>query len=518
MNQHLSRPIIRMVRLLLCVGIALSLLSGCTRPEEQEPKTVTVLDPAEILKFSFDGRLVTTTEDRSISPDGKHLLAAVLGETTDRMVAIPLSGDDAASAPDFISLYEVETSWTRHNLVQWFPLGWLSNSECVFAIHGWQGQGPHKGRRGTAIYTADIEAGSSSLISFVEVPTQGEVIEEAVLAEGGKIYVRISGQYLEFDLESNSHRLVRDDLPSYYGISVVATSPRGDQIVYGVYGEDKSGVYIFDVASGAERALVETGETLSFFPRWSPEGKYIAMYTLHRADDPSSGGIPRYNFIYGEDGPRPSAQEITIMDPQGTVLRTFSMGDQYLSFVYWLDGGESLVFISGPATFGKWGEVISAEYESVWIADVTGDKEPIMVADLSAIEEAIGEHIAYLFPVASLPGGTGALIDIGSASGNSIWQVSPGAPPSKIADGWWEIPRLTPVYIDSVAGIVISGSGENYLYLVGPEGATRLDDGGAVAKTIAAYNDEFLITSSYNFSEEKTEVTVYRMVAEKVVE
>ena len=521
MNPSPTWRLTRAIRFLVFVGVTLSLLSGCATPEEPEPKTVTILEPAEVLKFSFDGQLVTTSKDRSISPDGKYLLAAVLGDRADRMMAIPISGGGDNPTQDpvslAVSLYEVDTSWTRHNLVQWFPLGWLSDSECVFAIHGWQGTGPHKGKRGTAIYTADIETGNSSLISYVDVPEQGKVIEEAVLAEGGKIYMRIAGQFAEFDLESKSYRLIRDDLPMYYGISVVAMSPKGDQIVCSVYGEEKSGVYIFDVASGDEKPLVETGQSLSFYPNWSPDGSYVLMYTLYRVDDPSVGGPARFNFIYGEDSPFPAAEEITIMDPEGNVVRTISMEGQYVSHAYWLEDGKSLVFLSGPASFGKWGEVLSAEYESVWIADITGESGPVKVADLASIEAETGEHTAYIYPVASLPEGTGALINVAGANTASVWLVSPGAPPSKVADGWWEAPRLTPVYVDSVVGIVGSG-GESRLYVVGPGEVSEIGHPTPAGQTIAAYTGELLITSNYFFGEKRTDVVVHRMVSEKVLE
>ncbi|HHX28070.1 MAG: TolB family protein [Bacillota bacterium] len=533
-----TRPIIRITLLLVCVAMVLSQLSGCAKPE---PKTVATLDPVEIRTLSFIGRLDTRSEDRCISPDGKYLLAAVLGEKTDRMVAIPLGSDDALSpdkassskvsgdeaSPDEVStgevlsdaitLYEADTSWTHHNLVQWFPLGWTLDSECVFAIHGWQAHGPHKGKRGTAIYTADIESGNATLISYVDVPEQGQIIEEAVLAEDGKVYVRISGQFLEYDLESRTHRLVRDDLPSYYGISVVTMSPKGDQIVYSVYGEDKSGVYIFDVASGAEKPLVETGKSLSFYPSWSPDGEYISMYTVHRVDDASASGVARYDMVYGEDGPRPSAQEITIVDPQGTVVRSISMEGQYLSHAYWLADGGSLVFVSGPVAFGKWGEVLSAEYEAVWIADVAGDSAPVKVADLASIEAETGKLTPFVYPVASLPEGAGALLTVVGAKGPSVWLVSPAAPPSKVADGQWQTSRLTPVYIDSVVGIISDGI-ESSVYLVGHNGATRLGDATPAMTSIVAYSDDLLVTSSYDFGENRTEANVYRMVSEKTVE
>lgn len=517
MNQKLfsfsSRSILRAVRFLVLAVAILSFMSGCARPEEREPKTVTVLEPAEIVKFTLDGQLVTTSKDRSISPDGKYLLAAVQGKEADRVVAIPIDVPDPMSAA--VSLYEADKSWTRHNLVQWVPIGWLSETECVFAVHGWQDQGPHKGERGTALYTGDISAGTTTLVSYLGVPEQGQLVDDAIFAGGDKVYIRIGWQFVEFDLESKSHRVIRDNLPAYYGLSTVAVSPKGDQIVYATYGEEKSGLYVVDVATGTERTLVETGESLSFYPSWSPDGKYIAMYTVYRVENSQANGVYRYDFIPGEDGPFPSGQEITVMTPDGTVLKRFTLEGQYLSQLYWLDGGSGILFLSGPVTFGRWGEVISAEYDSVWIAGLE-DGEPLRIAGLEAIEEQMGEDIAYVFPVASLPNGAGALLNVAGAGNGSIWKVSPSAEPAKVADGWWDSARLVPAYLDSVVGIIWQ-DGESSLYLVGPEETVRLGNASGNL-SISAYTDRLLIASSYTFSEDKTEVTVFNMVTEKVLE
>jgi Tol biopolymer transport system component len=49
--------------------------------------------------------------------------------------------------------------------------------------------------------------------------------------------------------------------------------------------------------------------SLSFYPTWSPDGEYIAMYTLHRVANPSGSGAARYNFVAGEYGIVPSARK-----------------------------------------------------------------------------------------------------------------------------------------------------------------------------------------------------------------
>jgi hypothetical protein len=148
------------------------------------------------------------------------------------MVAIPIDGNDYTLSSDPVPLYEVDASWTDTYFVQWFPLGWTSHSQCVFAIHGWQDKGPPQGTERHGHLYRRHRDGNASLISYVDIPEEGEDIEEAVLAADGKAYMRISSRYLEFDLESGTCRVVRDDLPTYHnGISMSPCRPKATRCV-----------------------------------------------------------------------------------------------------------------------------------------------------------------------------------------------------------------------------------------------------------------------------------------------
>ena len=113
------------------------------------------------------------------------------------------------------------------------------------------------------------------------------------------------------------------------------------------------------------------------------------------------------------------------------------MEGQFLSSFAWLADSKSLVYLAGPVTFGKWGEVRSREYESVWIEDIYSDLPAVKVADIAAIEEDMLEHTNYIYPVASLPDGQGALLNIAGANSTSVWRVSKDKEPVKVASGWW---------------------------------------------------------------------------------
>jgi hypothetical protein len=501
---------------LLSVSIlSATLLSGCAKPV-REPKIVTVLDPTEINHLSLGGMVVTAHRDQAISPDSKYLLMGLLGNTSDRMVAVPIDvpGNEDNGA---VSLYSADTAWTHNNLLTLMPVGWLSNTECLFIVHGWQDQGPNRGDRGTSIYLGDVETGTSILLGYVAVPEQGQHVDDAVLTHSGKLYLRVAERFWEFDVASQELNLIRDDLPTYvHGIFNVEVSPTGDHVVYGVGGEEKSGVYIMNTATGEESLLMPTGDSMSFYPSWSPDGRYIALYTASKVTNPSMEGVTTYKYIPGEDGPFPSAESITILDVEGNIVETLKMEGQFLSSFAWLADSKSLVYLAGTVTFGKWGEVRSREYESVWIEDIYSDLPAVKVADIAAIEEDMLEHTNYIYPVASLPDGQGALLNIAGANSTSVWRVSKDKEPVKVASGWWETPRFTPFYNDRVVGLVSDG-GESDAWLVGSE---ELDRHGSypAGTTIAAYSEDLLVLTCYDFQAKQTEVWVYDMLSEKVEE
>jgi hypothetical protein len=497
----------RLLQIIICVTLFFAFSAGCAKPE---PKTATFLEPIVIRQIALDGQLAASNRDQIISPDGKYLLAAVRGEEFEKMAAIPITEEETV-----FSLYSIDTSWTKNNLVQWYPIGWLSNAEAVFIVHGWQNQGIHKGERGTAVFVGNIESQETSLVAYLHVPTQGHIVETASLTSEGKLHLQVSNEFYEVDLTSGDFRLISDNFPNYYGISVVAVSPNKDKIVYSVYQEDKSGIYIMDIATGEEKPLLPTGETLSFFPMWSPDGKYIAAYTLEKVADNIDNETPRYNFIPGEDGPIAAAAKITIVDLEGNIVKLMSMEDRYLMNARWLSDSSSLMYLAGPVHFGKWGEVLSMKCSEAWFENIDQDAVPSKVADISKLEEETLEHIAYIFPVASLPDSKSALLNIAGAQTASVWHVSPTSDPVKVADGWWETPRLTPAYKDSTVGVISTGE-KTGLYLVGPDSILELGESSSVWRTITAYNSELLIIQESEFGKDETKVTVYKMIHERV--
>ncbi|MGI6642695.1 MAG: TolB family protein [Bacillota bacterium] len=525
----------------ICLVLAAVILVGCSRTvvPPEEPKTVTVVDPVELTRTEISGQWLTVDQSRCISPDGKHLLAVVLGESTETMSAIPMPETDGGPGQDLgdsVALYSIDTSWTKHNLVQWIPVGWLSDAKCVYIIHGWQNGGEHHGQRGSAVMVGDITTETSSLVAFMEASEPREIVDEAVLTEHGTLVFRVLEKVWSVDIQSNTKRLIRKDFPNYGSLFYFALSPRGDYAVYSLNEHDRTGIFIMDLATGTERPLLAAGDTYSFYPVWSPDGRYIMAYTASSSPDASGQGLQLYRMLPGEDGPFAAAEAITVADVHGEVVRTIALGKdgqdgqdgeqgesqsseatQFLFTSAWLADSEHVVFVSGPVTLGKWGEVRSKDYTGVWICDVTTDSEPVKCADLLAVRDEIGETINYIYPVASLPDGRSALLNLGGTEAGCVWRVGEDGSNSKVLDGWWTTPRVQPYFLDRVVGIVRLEE-EARCWLVGPSEAMPLDEITGDDVSIVAYNDGVLVTMSHGFQTNDSAVYIHSMLKEMIQE
>ena len=75
------------VSLLLCA----SFFIGCIQSDPlipQAPETYFVVEPTRLAAINYDGNLATGHQDSCISPNGKYILAAVLGGSKETMSAI----------------------------------------------------------------------------------------------------------------------------------------------------------------------------------------------------------------------------------------------------------------------------------------------------------------------------------------------------------------------------------------------------------------------------------------------
>jgi hypothetical protein len=106
-------------------------------------------------------------------------------------------------------------------------------------------------------------------------------------------------------------------------------------------------------------------------------------------------------------------------------------------------------------------------------------------------------------------------MNILSANGQSVWRVQNGQTSTKIIDGWWQMPRAKPYFLDSVAGVIRQGS-ECGVWLFGKGEAVALGDKTEHDLEILAYNEDILVTASYDFMNDHSVVYVYSMVKEIV--
>ncbi len=497
---------------LVVLVVAVCLFAGCVRqdpkPNSHEPA---FLEAVELASGEFEGQILTGSKEGSISPDGKYLLAAVVGDSEESMAVFPLPRETGLlESPT--PLYSVDGSWTKEHLVQWLSVGWLSKDTPVFLVHGWQDRGDYKGKRGTAVMTGDLVTGSASVTAFMEIPEVGQVVDEFVLAKG-KLIIRAAHKIWSVDLKTGQQRVVREDFPHYGPLFYLAISPGGGHAVYNLYDDDGHGVFIMNLETGEERLLVPGGDTFSFYPAWSPDGRYIMAYTAGSFTPPEGEGLS-YSFLPSEDGPLPAADQITVVDVEGNLIRTFSLegqgpGKEYLFFYSWLPDSKHVLFVSGPVVQGKWGEVKSLAYESVWIGDVSGDGP---VSWCGALLDVADGPVDYVFPVAALPDSTGALLNVHCGETSVIVRAKEGSL-ERITEGWWDWPRLRVTFSDSVAGIVCQDSGCS-LWLIGPDTARKVTEKDTNNLEIVGYNGDTLILASGDFWDNRCTLYVYK-VAER---
>jgi len=343
------------------------------------------------------------------------------------------------------------------------------------------------------------------------IPDATESITGIYLEDSRFLRVGTDARLWEVDLHTETTRLVADGLPNYGGIAQTRLSPHCDYAAYSVYEEaGRQGVYALDVATGTEVALMPTTpESMGFYPTWSPDGTHLFLYTAHTSA--SSG----YDTLPGEDGPLAAASVLTVMTPDGAMARTVALPEQYIFHASWLGDSTSIIFLSGEVVLGTWGEVRSIDYTGVWVAAASGDSEPTKVADFGDLLTG-GSPPLWVYPVASLPDGSGAFYQLVRDDSSEIWRVSISGSATHITDGYWANPRLSPAYLDSVATVIVSGD-RTALWMMGPDRCFEVDQLPQGADVLG-FDEEYLIMSTSYFGESASTVAIWRMLGESMME
>jgi len=342
------------------------------RQVPQEPaKVPTTTDQAEfkeIHSYEIDGQLWTLNPGQTISPDSRWVLATQTDADGTRVIALPLAENPAGAQV----LHSADRNWTENRLFGYYPLGWTSPRRCLFLVQGWQNAGPHKGKSGIAIYESDLgdRGAITDEVAFIEL--RNGMVKSAFLVTGTKkVYLHVSKTIWECDLNSRKTRVVADGLPVYDGLFFVKPSPDGRYFAYDLYEDGAHGVYILDSETGVQRPLLPTSETMSFFPAWSPDGKYIAAYTVRKKSKPqeASGQGPlwqSYDVLEGEDGSQPVADAITVVDTTGRVVQTIRVEGQKVGYFRWGPRSNAIGFLSGSVQTVE-GGIGQLQAEGVWL-------------------------------------------------------------------------------------------------------------------------------------------------------
>ncbi|MGE5484317.1 MAG: hypothetical protein ACM3X4_04775 [Ignavibacteriales bacterium] len=365
----------------------------------------------ETLSYEIEGELWTINFKETMSPDGRWVLATQTDTAGVKMVALPLDG--AAGDPRI--LHSADRAWTSNNVFGYYSLGWLSGTQCLFATQGWQNTGPHKGQRGVAIFAGDVAKDPASVeeVGFIALP-DGSLNSGILIPERKKAYLHVPRTIWEFDAANNRLRQVKSDLPSYDGLFFPKPSPDGRYYVYDIREDDAYGIYLLDTETGQQRPLLPAGETMSFYPFWSPDGKYIAAYTVYKkqgakATQPGQAiDWADYDILEGEDGPQSASDAITVVDLDGKVAHTIKVEGKKLSTFRWGPGSNAIGFLTGNVgTAG--GGVEQVIHDGVWLAP-SGDAlkdgaagEPLMAAAVERSEP--GEDVYITIGAVDADGG-----------------------------------------------------------------------------------------------------------------
>ncbi|MGE5542347.1 MAG: TolB family protein [Bacillota bacterium] len=471
-----------------------------------------------------DGWIWTANPRQAISPRGDYALLVRRAASGDAVIAMPLgAGDDGV-----VTLHTADAVWIREHSPEYnpehYPLGWIDDTRCLFAIYGHQSTGPHQGERGVSIWMGDVNLASSKETAFIPL-AEGLFKSGRLISQKGKAYLHVTAAIWEYDVRKDGLRVVSGGMPTYDGLFRPRLSPDGRYYAYDLHEQRGNGVHVLDAGTGTEMALLLNGETASFYPSWSPDGRYVAAYTcrLKKGASPRPGYTEEseiYNMLPDEDGPQPVSDCITVVRPDGTIVRTIEVKGKTVSRFVWGARSDVIGFVAGTVVVvpGKSREEqggMKFIADSVWIARVAGGEgtgtegDPICLAD---IEPAAPGEDRGVTVAAVEPDGKGVLYLEWRNDAWSFNRVRMGDPrgASRMAEGRVAGGGVCPVFGDSVAALVENRESVG-VWVFDPLGAkeiARFEPEGSV--WVCGYNNDTLVVTSDGRQGEGSVVRVYR--------
>lgn len=495
----------------LAVMLTLSLAvsaTGCLHSNEPEPeKPTVVVNPKLERTIPVDAMIITSdVVSEVLSPDGGLLLAAKTGSQGSDMLLIPIMDD----SPHPTVVDSVPRDWLVDTWFDYRALGWLSEAEFLYAKMGWQPTGAHKGERGSCIVLGTLtkeESGkqpdvSLEEIAFIPLSYHDSSLQIRVVPEKDEVYMNNNTTMWKLDVSERTLSVLKDDLPDYLYRQPIP-SPNGDFYVYELNEGEKSGIFIFDTKTRTERPLLPTGDTISFYPAWSYDGKYIAAYTVERKPESTGTSWQDYLFFEGEDGPLNMGSSITVVDTHGNIVEDISVEGKYLRYFVWAHNQDSLAFLAGlpseEESLGDWAyqTVVS---DSVWVAKMEGIQGSL--TNLGSIPKDDTGSYMEISQMVFDAGGNGIY---GNVYDDGTWHFSGTTEPTKVAQGPWTdwVDGKPPIYGNAMVGLVDTKEEKKGFFLFDGSQVTQFGEFECHWAMVVGFNDEYLIIFAGNPSDTK---------------
>lgn len=508
----------------LAIFAALFLAMAASACKTPAPVTERVLDPQIVKSWDVDYWIASDSARTGISPDGKYVLLVQAGQEERVVAAAPLAKDDSKE----IALYRVPNSYLgSYTSLDFLTAGWTSETKCVFIAAGDQYDGPNKGRQGISILEGDITTGKSQELAFIPLE-HGHVRQWHYDPAEGKLFLDITGAIWVFDTNAMKLTLVKDGLPSYDGLFYSRLSPDCSAYVYELHEEEgERGIFLLDTATGTQRPLALNGDTLSFYPAWSPDGQYLAMYSVPRLPGKTGTTWMKYAIYPAEDGPKPVAPSIVVMDRSGRVVNTIALEDKVLGLFKWSHDSKSLAFAVGAApehTVDPEVDWVIPEiaWESVYTAKALEPGQPTKVAD---VRVAGHETDLFVEPIAFDRQNRGVYYQVSLVDGEmEIWYGASGktpvqsreGEPVKITGGYWQVYPEIPAYGDTMVALIGSPFEKAGLWLLSSQEIRKVDEWQDHYTTVIGFNQDTLVTCAMKGESDNT-ITVRSMYSERTV-
>lgn len=336
----LNRPI------LLIIAVAM-LLGGCsaagqpqvpgTKPAQPDPKPQPA-PPAITLVASVSVPAAKSVLEASVSPDGRWLAYVASEQGKDSEVVLVPHDRNTPSV-----VFTADSRLLQAGTLLLRGLGFTADSaRYIFARQGTQPDGAHKGQRGVSLRAVDLNTNSVSEIGWLPVKSGNYVNNYYFLPEGA-VLVYAGDTVWRLDTGGQKPKPVITGLAGNFGPHDPVLSPDGKYLAYPRLG-DKPGLYVVSTSGGPEVAIAPRGDTMSFYPSWSPDSKHIAYYTAKRLE--GSGIHAQYDVISYEDGPFSAGTWIDVSSRDGKHVARYEIAGAKLAHKEWANSGERLGFFS----------------------------------------------------------------------------------------------------------------------------------------------------------------------------